>query len=468
MYSSILAAVYHKDNALDDMAIYRHLMAHPNQEGPVGALKSGWKKLQQLRDQKVEFRDEVARILGRLGVIGLVKDYVAVGDNGVVQIGQITVTAAAATTAGTQISIGAVTIGANGYYGVSGIAVGTAGVLNVDVSDRSVNAGSSADFNLGDITTVAGAVGATQVTLGTGASATFGAVGASAVGTYSLNLAGVSADLNLGNVSAAQRIGAIEITGVDGASATFGTVSASAVGAISVSGALDVVIGVVGATTIGEVNAQGLGKSGAFTIDLSSVAGAVEIKLGAGTNTILSGDGRDVITLTTSTTGNDVIRYTTANTSGTDSIIGFFAGTTGADQIEIAATGLGLVSQTGGIALTADAAVDLFLVTAAGVTSVMTDADNVIVLGSAFATTAGMIAAIVNGGTQEIQLSSAGTAVTGSTYTIVWSDGTDSYVSLLSVSGATGLNLTTGGLTTLAQITGVTPGALVAANFDFV
>jgi hypothetical protein len=82
MYSSILAAVYHKDNALDDMAIYRHLMAHPNHEGPVGAFTSGWKKLQQLRDQKVEFRDEVARILGRLGVIGLVKDYVAVGDNG--------------------------------------------------------------------------------------------------------------------------------------------------------------------------------------------------------------------------------------------------------------------------------------------------------------------------------------------------------------------------------------------------
>ncbi len=391
---------------------------------------------------------------------------VAVGDNGAVQIGQVTVTAAAATTAGAQITLGAVTIGANGYYGVSGIAVGSAGVLNVDVSDISVNAGSSADFNIGDITTNAGIVGSTQVTLATGASATFGVVAASAVGAYTLNLAGVSADLNMGNVSAAQRVGAIEIVGVDGASATFGTISASAVGAISVSGALDVVFGVIGGNTIGEVNAQGLGASGSFTIDLSSVSGAAEIKLGAATNTILSGDGRDVITLLAGRTGNDVIRYTTANTSGTDSIIGFFAGSTGLDQIEIAATGLGLVSQTAGAAITADAAVDLFLVTAGGTTSTMTGADNIILLGSAFATTAGMIAAVVDGGTQEIILN--GTAVTGSTFTIVWTDGSDSYVSLLQVSGATGLSLTTGSVTTLAQLSGVTPGALVAANFDFV
>jgi hypothetical protein len=116
--------------------------------------------------------------------------------------------------------------------------------------------------------------------------------------------------------------------------------------------------------------------------------------------------------------------------------------------------------------MTADATVDFFNVAAAGVTGVMTAADNVIVLQSAFASTAGMIAAIVDGGTQEIQLNA--TAVTGNTFIIVWTDGVDSYVSELSVSGATAQQLSTGGLTTLAVITGVTPGALVAANFDFV
>jgi hypothetical protein len=82
MYSQILAAVYHKDNALDDLAIYRHLMAQSQQSSPLSAITSQWKKISQLREQKVEFRDEVSRIMGRLGVIGLVKDYVAVGDNG--------------------------------------------------------------------------------------------------------------------------------------------------------------------------------------------------------------------------------------------------------------------------------------------------------------------------------------------------------------------------------------------------
>jgi hypothetical protein len=82
MYSQILAAVYHRDNSLDDMAIYKHLMAHAKPEGPLGTITSQWKKIVQLREQKIEFRDEVARIMGRLGVIGLVKDYVAIGDNG--------------------------------------------------------------------------------------------------------------------------------------------------------------------------------------------------------------------------------------------------------------------------------------------------------------------------------------------------------------------------------------------------
>ncbi len=82
LYSQILAAVYHKDNAQNDLAIYKHLMSHTQSSSPVGALMSQWKKVSQLREQKVEFRDEVARLMGRLGVIGLVKDYVAVGDNG--------------------------------------------------------------------------------------------------------------------------------------------------------------------------------------------------------------------------------------------------------------------------------------------------------------------------------------------------------------------------------------------------
>lgn len=383
---------------------------------------------------------------------------VTVAANGQVNVGAIAVT----TGTGTQVTFDAITVGQDGYFGVSGI--GATAVANADVSAITLNVGASAETNFGVISTTGGAVGAVTVTLAAGATATFGTVTASAVGAISINAA-TGAGAAIGNIGAVQTVGSIEIGGVDGATATVGTIAASAVGAIAVSGAMDVTFGTITATTIGSIDASNLGKSGAFTIDLSGVTNAIEVRLGAGTNTILSGDGRDVITLAAGTTGNDVIRYTTANATGTDSIIGFFAGTTGADQIEIGASALGLVGQSGqGVVMTAGAEIDLFFVSAG--TATMTAADSIIVIGTAYASTAGMLAAVVDGGAQEIVLN--GTAVTGSTYTIVWTDGNDSYVSLLSVAGATGVSLTTGTITTLTQIAGVTPGALVAANFDFV
>jgi hypothetical protein len=82
MYSQILASIYHKDNQLSDIAIYQHLITKCQHQGPLQAAVSQWKQICQLRQQKIEFRDEVTRILGRLGVLGLVKDYVAIGDGG--------------------------------------------------------------------------------------------------------------------------------------------------------------------------------------------------------------------------------------------------------------------------------------------------------------------------------------------------------------------------------------------------
>jgi hypothetical protein len=200
--------------------------------------------------------------------------------------------------------------------------------------------------------------------------------------------------------------------------------------------------------------------SGTFNIDLSAVTSAVEVKLGKGTNTVISGVGNDVITLTTSA-GSDTVSYK-ASGQGTDNIVRFQAGASG-DIIALNGTGFAVM---GASASTAGVAADLFVVTAAAATGAMTAADNMIVLASAFANTASMIAAIVDGGTQEIGL--AATATTGMGYLIAWTDGNDTYVSLLNVSGATGLNLTTGSIETLTVLSGVTPGALVAANFDFV
>jgi hypothetical protein len=403
---------------------------------------------------------------------------VTVGENGSFNLGAVTVTAAADTTAGAQITIGSVDIGQAGYYGVSGIALGSAGVRNVDVSSVTVSVGASASFNFGNVDVagasagIGGGIGARSVTLnGASAVATFGTVAASSIGSLSLSAQGSGAGLVVGNMTAAQTVGAIELAGIDGVTATIGTIVASAVGAISVSGAMDVAIGAITAERIGTIDARNLTTSGSFSINLNGVSANAEVNLGAATNVVISGKGNDTITLLggrTATAGNDTIQFTTA-TDGVDSIVNFIAGAaaSGGDVIALGVTGMALRGQSAqGVAITADAVVDLFLVTAGGATSTMTAADSIILLGSAFATTAGMIAAIVDGGTQEIILN--GTAATGSTYTIVWTDGNDSYVSLLQVSGATGLSLTTGSVSTLAVISGVTPGALVAANFDFV
>jgi len=306
--------------------------------------------------------------------------------------------------------------------------------------------------------------------VGTGSTATFGNVNASSIGSISLSaVGGTGAELTVGTMTAAQTIGAMELAGTDGASATFGAIgAASAIGAIAVSGALDVTFGTITTTTLGEVNATNLGVSGAFTIDLSGVTNAVEVKLGAGTNTIISGIGNDVITLRAGTTGNDVVRFTNSG-QGTDNIIGFGAGTTGNDQIEIVGSGDIVVIGGSGEVSTADRAVDLLTVTAglAG-TAALAATDNVVIMGSAFASTAGLLAAIASGGTQEIAFDGGTAAADAGNLVVTWSDGTDTYVSLVAVdAGASGISADAA-VSTLAILSGVTPSALVAANFDFV
>jgi hypothetical protein len=119
----------------------------------------------------------------------------------------------------------------------------------------------------------------------------------------------------------------------------------------------------------------------------------------------------------------------------------------------------------------ASGGIDVSMVATAG-TATMVSTDNMVKLTSAFATTAAMLTAIIDGGTQEINL--AGTGVTSQQLLIVWSDGEDSYIStmMLGGTGASAKVLTSIGsggnvFTTLAQLEGVTPGALLAVNFDF-
>jgi hypothetical protein len=370
---------------------------------------------------------------------------------------------------GNQLVLGAITVGQDA--GFSAGAVSAENVDNVDVSNITLDVGASATATFANVETLGGAVGNILVTLAANATASFASISASGIGSISVTLAtGASANFaslqaNDGSGGTAAAVGGIEIVGVDGAAFSAGPIGASAVGAISVSGALDVVLGTITTTTMGTINATGLGASGSFTVNLSGVTNAVEVNLGRATNVITSGVGNDVITLTSGVTGNDTIRYN-ATAQGTDQIINFFAGSTGRDVIRIG-TGINLLDGSGDPLAGGEMATAISFATleVADDSTAMEASDNVVVItGTGFANWSGVIDYIGNGKSGQISFVAASAA---GNLLVVW-DNTegDTVVSLATVT-ATVTVLTTGiSAYDLAVLTGVTPGQLVAANFD--
>jgi len=419
--------------------------------------------------------DRIAGVTADTVAQNLTLGAVTVAGSGEVAINNIDVQAAGT---GAQVTIGAVTVTKDGGWSAGSIS-GTA-TVNVDVGTVTIDVGASATATLGAITLTGGAVGAITLTLASDATATFGSVDASAISTHTI-VANTGASANFGNMvaysggNASQgRVGAIEIAGVDGADVQFGTIAASAVGAIAVSGALDVTFGTITTTSLGEVNNTAQGVSGSFTIDLSGVTNAVEVKLGVAQNVVISGLGNDVITLTggrTATAGNDVIRFTTS-TQNTDNIVNFIAGAaaSGGDQIEfdVSEFGSGLVDSDGSALA---AAADIVFGTASGAAVTLNASANLILFTTAYANTAALIT------DAQADITNATATKTSGTFLIGWTDGSDTYVSLLSfeegasaTDGLAGLASASGvTVTTLASLQGVTPGALLAAaNFDVV
>jgi SAM-dependent methyltransferase len=78
----ISRAVWDPDNK-DDNDIYEDLCEQLSAgSGPVAGLTQAWRGVKQLRAQKVELVRETGAILGRLGRLNNVRDYVCIGDNG--------------------------------------------------------------------------------------------------------------------------------------------------------------------------------------------------------------------------------------------------------------------------------------------------------------------------------------------------------------------------------------------------
>jgi len=383
---------------------------------------------------------------------------------------------------GTQVNIGAASVGASATYVLASGGIDATNVENVDVSAGTLTLAASAIVEVGAITTTAGAVNGINVVASDGASATFGAIIASAVGAITVSVAS-GASANFGNILASGSaagsivgaVGSIELSGSDGAGVTFGTIGASALGAVAVSGALDVTFGTITTNRVGTIDARNQTVSGAMTIDLSGVSAAAEVYAGLGANVIISGKGNDVIDLIggrTAATGNDVIRYTNS-AQGTDNIIDFIAGgaNSGGDQIEIVGSaGIVVIGGSGEVS-TADRAVDLYTASAGLAGAIELEAtDNIVVMHSAYANATTLIAAIASGGAHEIGFAGAGSGgfAANGNLVVVWFDGSDTQVSLVSLAAGASAVATASTVTTLATLQGVTPGALVAANFDFI
>jgi len=415
--------------------------------------------------------------------ISLVVAPVTIGTGGAVRVEKVLFD-----TAGASLTLGAVNVAQSGGFTFGATAIqASADLVNIDVSDINVTLAAEASATFGTILTTAGAVSSITLSVADSASAAMGVINASSVGAISVNVNG-DGEVDFAGITAVSNIGAISLTIADeadvtvaaisaggdigaitiniGASATanFDTIDASSIGDISISGAGFVDFGAFTATRVGTINATNM-TSGTFNLDLSGITNNATVNLGAATNTVLVGKGNDSITLLAGSTGNDHIQFNTT-AQDTDRIINFNAGSTGADVFEIFVSAFGgLVvagSAAAGIA-TGTVAIDLGFVTAA---TALAATDNVIVLGTGqYASLAEMKSAIASGGSMLLTLGSA----TAGNILIAWSDTNgDTNISIVAVgAGATGI-ASGASAQTIAILQGVTPGALVAANFDFI
>jgi hypothetical protein len=390
----------------------------------------------------------------------------------------VTVDYIEAQVSGTQITVGAATLekDATLVFGKSGIMATAA--ADVDISNLTFTLGASSNLVFGsgsgieiDNSATGGVIGSITLDVADDASADFDTIAASGIGALDLTVRG-DGGIDFGNMTVSNTVGAIQINGDASADVTFGTIGASAVGAIRVSGELDVTIGAI-TTTAGVGNIDTTNQSsGAFTINLSGVTNAVRLDLGKGTNTVISGLGNDVITLTsgqTAAAGNDIITFN-ATAQGTDSINNFIAGAaaSGGDQIRFG-TGINLLDGSGdpfaGGEMATAVSFATIGVSAASAATAMEAGDNIVVItGTAFASWSGVIDYIGNGKSGAVSFVAASAA---GNLAVVWAnDAGNTVVSLATVTA--GVTVLTTGISAynMAIIAGVTPGALVAANFD--
>ena len=339
---------------------------------------------------------------------------------------------------------------------------------------------SSATF--GNISGEAGKIGDISVTQLSTGFVDFGVIGsASAVGSIAVTLAG-EGSADFGAIAATGgTVGDITISVGASASADFSTIGLSTagtaggrMGAITVSGEGWVDFGAVTALTVGGIDLRNQGSAGTFAIDLAGVSNGVTVDGGKGATTITSGKGNDEFYLKTGLGAESLIYNSTAQ--GTDTVYRFEAGTAD-DTIYIAATAFDLTDGAGeviamaggnGIANATAAVFSLISGTAAAATGHGAGETMIVVSYANFANFGAVLADIGSGGQAEITL---GSASVDTNLVIVWSDGSDTHVTLYSGSANAGTNIDNDAAATMYQdiivLSNVSAGALAVADFKF-
>jgi len=376
-----------------------------------------------------------------------------------------------------DIVIGAVSASS---IGTTTISLGTASTATFGIRDANTQgaisvtlaSGASAEFGTIRGGTAGGSVGDITVTIGSAAGMNFGIIGdgSGSIGAINITLReGGSADFGDLNATAS-RISDITLNVTGGASVQFDDVAASAMGTIIVSGSGAIAFGTASATTLGGIDLRNQGSGGTFSIDLSGVTNGVVVDGGRGTTTIKSGVGNDDFYLKTGL-GTDSIVFTGSG-QGVDTVYRFEAGTAD-DKISIKGSGGIVISDGSGDVLATTlgtaANVTFLSATAAGTTLLTADANLVVITHTAYASVTAMVSSIASGGDHLIGLVAGASSDAAGNLAVVWTDGTDSYVTLVSIGADnTAIDDDSYSADTLVTLNGVTAGALVAANFSFV
>jgi len=341
-----------------------------------------------------------------------------------------------------------VTAGASAYVEFDDLNMGSASGA---VSDISATAGSSGYVAIDNV--IAKSIG--DVTLAGAGSATIDALEASTIGDIEISTIGGATLTKVGSATGA--VGNITVASTVDAPVTV-TVNGSSIGAITLGSQSGTTTVTVSGTTVGTIDATAMSAGATLALNADAVTNGLTISLGAGTNTVHSSNGDDNITLAAST-GNDTIIFM-ATADGND-IISRFDFTTGEDVIKFGSAIDNRDFYSGNSFSSGTMTVQLVSAAATWASSTQV----VVMRSGTFGNLADLMSAIATAGSME--LSAADTTSAGNEVTVVWSDGVDSYVTLITLgsavaSGANGIIQATDSTQLLATLTNVNVAGISA------